>query len=95
LARLLVRGKKEEDVVSAIKKLKSSLDEIIKNSKSSVMILGPVSAPLARISNNFRYHMLLKSGNIESIRQVIRTAKINLSVRGVYLEIDIDPYDIL
>ncbi|MBN2401534.1 MAG: primosomal protein N' [Spirochaetes bacterium] len=95
LARLLVRGKKEEKVIGAINNLKSALTKEISNNKKPVIILGPAAAPLSRISNNYRYHIILKSKDIESIRQTVKSVKNSVTGRDVYLEIDIDPYDIL
>ncbi len=95
LARLLVRGKKEEKVVKSINDLKTALEKEISNNKKTITILGPAAAPISRISNNFRYHIILKSKDIESIRQTVKAVKNTVSGRDVYLEIDIDPYDIL
>jgi primosomal protein N' (replication factor Y) (superfamily II helicase) len=95
LARLLVRGKKEEKVIKSINNLKDALGTEISNNKKPITILGPATAPLSRISNNFRYHIILKSKDIESIRQTVKAVKNTIKNKDVYLEIDIDPYDIL
>jgi primosomal protein N' (replication factor Y) (superfamily II helicase) len=95
LARLLIRGKKEEKVIKSINNLKAALETEISNNKKPVSILGPAAAPIARISNNFRYHIILKSKDIDPIRQVVKAVKNTVTGRDVYLEIDIDPYDIL
>ena len=95
LARLLVRGKNEDKVIKSINNLKDALaNEILKSGKS-VTILGPAAAPLSKISNNFRHHIILKSKNIEALRQTVKVVKSAVSGKDVYLEIDIDPYDIL
>jgi primosomal protein N' (replication factor Y) len=95
IARLLVRGKKEEKVIESVNNLKAALEKEVVKSDKPVTILGPASAPLARISNNYRHHIILKSEKIESIRQVIKPARSVVTGRDVYLEVDIDPYDIL
>ncbi len=95
LARLLVRGKNEEKVIKSINILKTALANEIINNNRPITILGPTAAPLSRISNNYRYHIILKSKDIESIRQVVKSVKHTVSGKDVYLEIDIDPYDIL
>jgi primosomal protein N' (replication factor Y) len=95
LARLLVRGKKEEKVIKSINELKAALEREIFNNKRPIAILGPAAAPLSRISNNFRHHIILKSKDVESIRQAVRAVKGTVTGKDVYLEIDIDPYDIL
>jgi primosomal protein N' (replication factor Y) (superfamily II helicase) len=95
LARLLVRGKNEEKVIKSINNLKTALTNEIINNNRPITILGPTAAPLSRISNNYRYHIILKSKDIESIRQAVKSVKHTVSGKDVYLEIDIDPYDIL
>ncbi len=94
MARLLIRGKKEEKVIKSINNLKDELTAEIKKKNYKITLLGPVSAPLAKISNNFRHHIILKSKDIEQIRKTIRAANRHYG-NNLYLEIDIDPYDIL
>lgn len=92
LARLLVRGKNEEKVVETINRLKSALE---KEMSGSITLLGPSPAPFMKISNNYRHHIILKSGNLEELRKTIKRARDSVAVKNVYIEIDIDPYDIL
>ena len=95
ITRLLIRGKKEEKVIESINNLKNALEKEIVSSNSPVAVLGPVSAPLSRISNYYRYHIILKSEEIESIRKAVRAVKNIVTGKDIYLEIDIDPYDVL
>jgi primosomal protein N' (replication factor Y) (superfamily II helicase) len=95
MARLLVRGKKEEKVIASINNLKAALEKELENTGIPVTILGPVTAPFAKISNNYRYHIILRSDKVESIRQIIKSARSAVTGKDVYLEVDIDPYDIL
>lgn len=94
IARLLVRGKNETRVIESIELLKEALlVEIKKN--NNVILLGPSSAPFAKIGGNYRHHIILKSSKTEFLRSVIREARKVVGGRDVYLEIDIDPYDML
>lgn len=95
IARLLVRGKREPRVVEMINALKAELEHSIDVCNGAIDILGPSSAPLSKIGNNYRYHIILKSKNMEELKKIIRATKNVVTGKGVYLEIDIDPYDIL
>ncbi len=95
MARLLVRGKAEDRVILSINALKTALDEAIRGKGATVRVMGPSSAPFGKIGGNFRHHIILKSDDAESLRRVIAAARGAVTGRDVYLEIDIDPYDLL
>ncbi len=95
LARLLVRGKDEERVISSMNGLKQALDEYINKRESGISILGPSPAPLGKIGGNFRHHVILKSASLSALRSAVLACRGAVSVKDVYLEIDIDPYDLL
>jgi primosomal protein N' (replication factor Y) len=95
LARLLVRGVREEKVTAAIDLLAKKITELVAARSGDIRLLGPSPAPLAKIASNYRYHLILKSNNAEAMREVIRSARECILSRDVYLEIDIDPFDML
>ncbi|MCU0821257.1 MAG: primosomal protein N' [Spirochaetes bacterium] len=95
LARLLVRGKSEERVIENINKLKTALDAALKKGDGRIKVLGPTAAPLSKIANNYRHHIILKSKDFEELKAVIRAVRDTVSGKDVYLEVDIDPYDML
>lgn len=96
LARLLVRGHSEKLVQDGINALQVELDKVIKEADKNVLLLGPVAAPIERIGDNYRYHIILKGANINRMRHIIRTARANTAMhQSLYLEIDIDPVDML
>jgi primosomal protein N' (replication factor Y) (superfamily II helicase) len=95
IARLLVRGKDEEKVISSINALKRALDEHNSKENGGINILGPSSAPFAKIGGNYRHHLILKSDRLDTLRNVITSCRNAVSGKDVYLEIDIDPYELL
>jgi len=95
IARLLVRGKDKSQVEVAVQSLARELAGIIKRRQAAVQLLGPSMAPLYRIAGNYRSHILLKSREVDPLRAVVAEGKRAFASRGVYLEIDIDPYDML
>ncbi len=95
IARLLVRGKSEERVKEASESLSEKLKDTVRGLKLPVQVLGPSPAPLERIAANYRYHVILKSGQVEALRRAITESRDAVSARDVYLEVDMDPYDML
>ena len=96
LARLLIRGLSDELVQAGINVLRDALLQSIDEIDNTVLLLGPVSAPIERIGDNYRHHIILKGQNITRIREIIRRARANASLHNsLYLEIDIDPVDLL
>lgn len=95
MARLLVRGKSEEKVQEAAASLGKCIADNITRNRLTVTLLGPSPAPLGKISSNFRYHLILKSTQIAPLRTLIQETRDTISGRDLYLEIDIDPFDML
>lgn len=95
LARLLVRGKNEERVIENINNLKESLKKHTGSCNGTIKVLGPSTAPFGKIAGNYRHHIILKSKDFEELKRVIRETRSAVSGKDVYLEIDIDPYDML
>ncbi len=95
LARLLVRGANEERVIASINVLKQALDEQARLIKADIRILGPSSAPFGRIGGNYRHHIIIKSGSVTALQKMIAATRSAVTGRDVYLEIDIDPYELM
>ena len=108
IARLLVRGANEERVIASINSLKQVLEEKIRGQSKdipgqsnsggqskNITILGPSEAPFGKIGGNYRHHIILKSGSMTALRDVIAASRNAVSGRDVYLEIDIDPYELM
>ena len=95
IARLLVRGKNEEKVVASIAALKKALDEHIARQGYDITVLGPSSAPFGKIGGNWRHHIILKSADMNALRGSVGACRGTLTGRDVYLEIDMDPYELM
>jgi primosomal protein N' (replication factor Y) (superfamily II helicase) len=95
MARLLVRGRDEKKVAGSIDLLTGAIRTLCGGAGGEVKVLGPSSAPFEKIGGNYRHHIILKSKNVKVMREIIRDARNAVTGRDVYLEIDIDPYDIL
>lgn len=62
-------------------------------------VLGPVSCPIEKLKNNYRHHIIIKSGNINEINGFIRKVrdvfKADPLSKFLYMEIDIDPLSLI
>ncbi len=95
IARLLARGADRDRVVSAIRGLGEALSGSIRKSGADISILGPSAAPLEKIGGNYRHHIILKSAELGALRAAITESRGAVNWNDVYLEIDIDPYDLM
>jgi primosomal protein N' (replication factor Y) (superfamily II helicase) len=93
IARFLLRGADEKKVCDAARAV---ADEVLLATKgSSVPVLGPSPAPLAKIGGNYRYHLIVKSRDSEMLINLARRIRTFYSKSDPYLEIDIDPFEML
>jgi len=94
LARCVVRGAKEDIVASVADQCRDILQELSPQFPD-ITILGPSQAPLYKIASQYRYHIVLKSNNVEALSGILAQCKKRVNLQGTYLEIDIDPLDLL
>ncbi|MBK8393992.1 MAG: primosomal protein N' [Leptospiraceae bacterium] len=96
LVRLLARSKIETKSAEAIEVIKKELDiKIAKFAIKDVIVLGPAPAPFYKIDSNFRNHIVIKTNSLLKLREIIREIKLISLPANVYLEIDIDPMDLV
>jgi primosomal protein N' (replication factor Y) len=98
-ATILLRGKSESATSQAAKTLGSILDSFQEAGFPDVEILGPAPAPLARLKQYYRWHLLLKAVDPDHIRAVIKQAMEKpppqVSRGDVRVTVDIDPMTVL
>ncbi|MCP5002750.1 MAG: primosomal protein N' [Planctomycetes bacterium] len=96
LARIVLRGKREEDVKERSLELAEKLKDTSSAYKKAVEILGPSPAPVTRIKDNFRWHIIVKAHNIEYLQRVLHGVKYeSRGSRKVQTVIDVDAYMML
>jgi len=95
LVRLLVRGSNEQTVVTSINAASGEVRKRLAADNPGVSVLGPAAAPLERIGGNFRHHIILKGKDIGVLRGLAKVARESINDKSVYLEIDVDPVDLL
>jgi primosomal protein N' (replication factor Y) len=91
LALLLTRHKEANHAHDLAQLVKQAL--VAADTARALRLLGPAPAPLARLRNEFRFHVLVKSRSRKQMRAVIDRALVTLAeaghdLRPVILEID-------
>jgi primosomal protein N' (replication factor Y) len=94
LANVIVRGTKEEEALAR----SAALGRLLNPAPEGAKILGPAAASLARLKNEYRYQMLIKTSSRKRLNEILG------QVRGfaaaekwnpTSLVIDVDPMTIL
>lgn len=87
LASFLVSGRDNTEVLSFCRKLLHTAPK-----HNSILIMGPVPAPLSRLKNQFRWRFLLKYPKSFAIQSFIRHwLSQNIKPASIRLTVDIDP----
>ena len=72
--------------------------ENLRNTYSSknLLIMGPVPAPMVKLQNNYRYHVIIKAYNYKLLSHSVTFLRDNLSLSStIKISIDIDPYGLM
>ena len=97
LARILISGKNQHNVLN----IASQLGTKLKSNNKIYEILGPTPAPIEKIREHWRYHMIIKStqNSASSIHTFVHK-KLGVNIferefKGVRIQIDMDPVSML
>jgi primosomal protein N' (replication factor Y) len=97
ILRLLVRAKDEQIARDDADRLFSLLAGEPSLRTTGIELLGPAPAPLERLNEYYRHHMIFKAEDIDAlgpaVRRIARAFK--ATQKKSYLEIDPDPVDLL
>jgi primosomal protein N' (replication factor Y) len=79
-------------------KIKGILNKWPKRGKE-IQVLGPVEAPISRLKGKYRWQILIKSKSVSLLQHLLNEvetlSKKALRSSGVYLIIDVDPYQMI
>lgn len=97
LARLVFRGAKDEDTRKQIQFAAEVIRDFqIRKVINLISILGPSPAPLEKIAGKYRHHMILKASRISDLIGTVRRLENRMKLlKGVYMDIDINPLNML
>jgi primosomal protein N' (replication factor Y) len=96
LMNLTLRGRVEKNVIQAAEDLKSTLNGLVAEQREAVQILGPASLPFYRLRGYYRWHLMVKGENLSLFKERFRAwLETRKPFSSVYVEIDVDPIQIL
>ncbi len=97
LAMIKISGLKEGLVERYAGELAESIRNPATSHQSPVTVLGPTPAPISRVRNRFRWHILVKSGDMNGIRAAINGlyGRLNNVPSGIKVAVDVDPVNML
>ena len=97
MIRLVFRSPIQEAAENAATSAAEIINSFIeKYNYEDFEILGPSECPLSKISANYRYQIILRSESIKTIQSATARFIYNYKNRqGVYLEVDVDPTNLL
>jgi primosomal protein N' (replication factor Y) len=98
LAVVRVKGRVERMVQESCAAMARFLRQQMAVEKLAVEILGPAPAPLDKIRDNYRWQLLLKSGDSETLKRLgsaLRTSRASLLAAGCEFSVDVDPENMM
>ncbi|MBE7516728.1 MAG: primosomal protein N' [Chloracidobacterium sp.] len=96
LASIMIRHRDQRHASQNANLLRRALDDA--NSQRYVRILGPASASVGRLRNEYRMQIILKARSRKGLRQTLDTALADAEHRGADMRsffVEIDPIDLL
>ncbi len=102
LVNFVIRGRNKERVSREMESVRSLVDHLLKTMEQSVLlseipnILGVAPCPLEKIAGNWRHHLVLRGNSAFRVVQIAQAVRQQYTApSGIYLEIDIDPLQML
>jgi primosomal protein N' (replication factor Y) (superfamily II helicase) len=97
MCRLVFRARKAERAEQAAVTAADLLEEVIIHEKCpSVTILGPSEPPISKIAQNYRWHILIQATQFKELHRCVdQFLRRYAADSAVYMEIDLDPVNLL
>ncbi len=93
IARILFRHKDQKTLLSKMNRLKQQLQrESTMFNRMDVIVFGPVPAPITRLDDFYRYHVVLKSKSVKNLQSAVQYLMQQVpSLGSMKVTLDIDP----
>jgi len=96
MVRFVVKGRTERTAQALADELAVRLRESAQGLSSTVRLLGPAPAPMARLRGEFRYQLQLQSSDGEVLRELVPRATADLrATDAAGWIVDVDPLDMM
>ncbi|MFW5923048.1 MAG: replication restart helicase PriA [Planctomycetota bacterium] len=96
MVRFICRGKKWEEIDEYMKDLVGRIKILCREVGEGATVLGPATAPVAKIKRRYRYHALLKCPNSGVVHKILDDLEGHLDgPSGAKVVVDVDPQSML
>ena len=96
LLRIIASCDSEKFGFEFMHKAQEKVKQLIEKKSYRVTILGPTVAPIAKIKNNYRCHLLFKSENLMALQEIsLYFHKLNDKYKNIRIAVDLDPQDLM
>jgi primosomal protein N' (replication factor Y) len=95
MVKIRVSSRNPRDAEQRIKQLAKKGNLLLKPLRGSVEMLGPSPAPLYQIKGRYRWQLLLKGKKVSVLQHLSRSLCEEGALRGVTVEVDVDPLSML
>jgi primosomal protein N' (replication factor Y) len=96
MARIVVRGASATVSRSFAEEIGNRLRERALSTESGVRILGPATAPIAKLRGNYRFQIQLQAGDVAVLHDVVRAVAADVKApEGVAWIVDVDPLEMM
>jgi primosomal protein N' (replication factor Y) len=95
LARIIIRGPREDVTAAYAEKMAEIIRPLMKEHAPDMILKGPAPAPVLRLRDHYRYHLLLSGPKFESITAFWKLIDDKFpSQEGLEYQIDVDPLNL-
>lgn len=96
IARIVVRGPKDMETLAVAENFAESIRSTEGSEQPAARVVGPAPCPLAKLRDNFRFHLIIKAANHDLLRHSLAPLSSKLKLPdGVQWIVDIDPADMM
>jgi primosomal protein N' (replication factor Y) len=97
LLNILISGPEKNNVISSAALVHNLIIKTINKNeiKSYNKVLGPSSAPIERIKNNYRWQIIVKSVERSVLEDICDALNSHNFMKGIKLSYDLDPLNLI
>jgi primosomal protein N' (replication factor Y) len=96
MLRIIIRGENEKETECFADAFAERLEQAIAANATTIRMLGPAPAPIAKLHGRYRFHILLQDRDRASLRTVLRASTAGWKAAPqVQWVADMDPVDVL
>lgn len=98
LIRIILSFRTKESARKIIKEISGRIKKMPSagNGNGRIEVLGPAPAPIEKIRTLWRWHIILKGKNLKSLRRAVQSILYRINdIKGVKIDIDVDPINLL